>query len=121
MIPHIHDIDGPVRLIHRDAAGEIELPVSVPEPPPGNKHLASHIELLDAEVGAINDIDVATPPIDRNAPGRIELPLAIPPRSKLHEIPAKPAIELLHAVIVGIHNPHVALAVAGHSTGIVEV
>src|SRR6185437_2470840 len=121
VISHIDDIDRPVLLIDRHPAGEVELPVPVAEAAPGHDELAGPVEFLHTEIGAIDDIDIAAHTVDRNPPGGIELSFAVSTRTKLHEIAAELPIKLLNPVVVGIHHPNIALAVAGNTSGIVKI
>src|SRR5262245_10376809 len=121
MVAHVHNIDGPVRLVYRDTAREIELPVPVSEAAPGHDELAGHIEFLDPEVRAVHHINIAPDAIDRDAPRRIELAFTVAARAELHQIAAQLAVELLHPMVVSIDYPHVALAVAGNAGRIMEI
>src|SRR6185312_8781081 len=121
VISHIDDIDRPVLLIDRHPSGKIELPVPVAETAPGHDELTGHVEFLYTEIGAIDDIDIAAYAVDRNPPRGIKLSFPVSTRTELHEIAAELSIELLNPVVVGIHHPDIALAVAGNTGGIVKI
>src|SRR5688572_12734007 len=121
MISHVDDIDRPILLIHCHPAWEIELPVPVAEASPGHDELTGHVEFLHTEIGAVDDVEIAAHTIDRNSPGRIKLSFTVSTRTELHEVAAELPIELLNPVVVGIHHPDIALAVAGDAGGIVKI
>src|SRR6186997_3245788 len=119
VIAHVHDIDRPVLLIDRHPARKIELSVTVAEAAPGHDELAGHVEFLHTEIGTIDDVEISANTVDRNTPGSVELSFAVSTRPELHHVAAELPIELLNPVVVGIHHPDIAFAVAGNTGRIV--
>src|SRR5262245_32129924 len=104
MVPHVNDVHRAVVLVQGHDARAIELAVAIAKAAPRHNEFACHVELLDAEVCAVDDIDKPADPVDGDAPGGVELPLSVASPPELQEIAAELPVKLLNAMVVGIHH-----------------